>query len=329
MAARLLATVLLGFGAVSCSLIYPFSLDEPVTSAPEGGASEVGPVDLGPPADADVWAAVDIQTDVTAAPDATDPLAPFSTPTLVTAVDSPAGEDDPTLTADMLELYFIRSSDIWATTRASLSAGWKAPQRVDALSSGSTESNPELAADGLTIFFSTTRSHAKALGGLDIFVAQRATRSSPWGALKPVLELNSSVTDANACPTPDLLTVFLASTRSGDYEIYRSARATTSSLWSVPIKVKGINSTKPDYGPWVNAAQTAVYFVSYRTGPKDGEAIWVAARPDAASAFSAPIPVPGLNGKAGDEDPWLSPDMKTIYFAGNRGGSYGLLMATR
>jgi len=326
MATRLTVIALLGLAAAGCSLIYPFDIGEPAAA---DAADEGGPLDLALPADSDAPAPADLMTDMASLPDATDPLSPFTAPKLVSGVDSAASEDDPTLTADMLELYFIRSEDIFRATRTSITAVWSAPKRVDELSSSSRETNPEVAADGLTIFLSSKRTHAAATGELDIFVAQRSTRGATWGGLKPVVELNSSATDANPSPTPDLLTVFLASTRSGDYQIYSATRASTSAAWSAPIEVPGINSAKPDYGPWVNAATTAIYFVSYRTGPKDGEAIWVAVRPDSAAPFGTPIPVPGLGGKSTDEDPWLSPDMKTIYFAGNRNGSHGLLMATR
>lgn len=309
-----------------CHEIFPFEVPEPSFDASHG------PVDLGRPGndgDAATLADADAQIpDLSVAPDAFDPTAPFSSPTVVPELSTTADEDDPTLTADMLEIYFVRGEDIWRSTRSTLAASWTAPARVDELSSGSSETNPEVAADGLTIFVCSTRSHAAAKGGLDIYVAERASRGAPWGTLQPVVELNSSATDANASPTPDLLSVFLASTRDGDYEIYSSTRPSTTAPWGQPAKVPGVNSTASDYGPWVDATTTVVYFVSYRTG-QPGEAIWVATRPDTASPFGTPIPVPGLSSKANDEDPWLSPDMKTIYFAGNRNGNYEVLVAHR
>jgi len=47
-------------------------------------------------------------------PDAAfDPLTPFGTPQIVTELTTTANEDDPSLTADMLEIYFDRDGDLY------------------------------------------------------------------------------------------------------------------------------------------------------------------------------------------------------------------------
>src|SRR5690606_6861790 len=65
------------------------------------------------------------------------PLGPFGTPVLV---DLGGQAEDPTLTADLLELYFSSSraggsgsEDLWFVTRASSSTAWSAPMPVPGL----------------------------------------------------------------------------------------------------------------------------------------------------------------------------------------------------
>ena len=68
-------------------------------------------------------------------------------------LDSVAGEDDPTLTGDMLEIYFDRGGDIWFSVRASVAVSWPAPQALAVVNSAASETTTEISADGLELFF--------------------------------------------------------------------------------------------------------------------------------------------------------------------------------
>ncbi len=63
------------------------------------------------------------------------PLGPFTSITPLTTLNTIAGEDDPTLTGDLLELYFDRAGDIWFSVRVSTTDTWPAPQALTALNS--------------------------------------------------------------------------------------------------------------------------------------------------------------------------------------------------
>ena len=65
---------------------------------------------------------------------------------------------------------------------------------------------------------------------------------------------------------------------------------------------------------------------SYRTS---GVQFWVTARPSTNDPFSSPVPLTALDSRSGDEDLWLSPDQRTVYFTSPRGGSYDIFVATR
>ena len=71
------------------------------------------------------------------------------------SVTTEGADHDPTLTGDMLELYFNRNSDIYVTTRASLLEPWGTPGRVAELSTAANESTNRVSLDGLAIYFST------------------------------------------------------------------------------------------------------------------------------------------------------------------------------
>ncbi len=79
--------------------------------------------------------------------------------------------------------------------------------------------------------------------------------------------------------------------------------------------------------PHLSIDGRSLYFYSTR-GAGDHN-LYVATRPDAASAFSAVSQLSSINSTAIDQLPWLSADELIIYFASNRGGSMDVYSATR
>ena len=73
-------------------------------------------------------------------------------------LNSADDDDDPTFTADGLELYFNRevmatgTRSIWSSTRTSLDDPWDPPTVVPELSSTGDETNVVIAPDGLTLW---------------------------------------------------------------------------------------------------------------------------------------------------------------------------------
>src|ERR1044071_9520783 len=68
----------------------------------------------------------------------------FAAHVLVAALsDTSAIDEDPTFTADLLELYFMSTRsgarDIWTSRRAAAADPWQAPTRVDALDSADSD----------------------------------------------------------------------------------------------------------------------------------------------------------------------------------------------
>ena len=45
--------------------------------------------------------------------------------------------------------------------------------------------------------------------------------------------------------------------------------------------------------------------------------------------FETPSPVPGINTVSDEENPWISDDLRTLFFVSDRGGSKDIYVATR
>ena len=290
--------------------------DVPFDVASIDVASFDGPWPDGP------WSADMPPSDVTSTPDALDPLTPFGTPSPLTALNSSAAEDDPTLTGDMLEIFFDRDGDIHRSTRSSVTAGWGAPQAVTALNTTSGETTPGITPDGLTIFFSSDRSGG--IGSYDIWTSTRASRIAQWSTPQPVSTVNSSDSDSCPCPSADLLTLTFAVRISSDWDITQSTRASTGAAWGTPTPVAAVNSSDADVDPW--RVGVVMVFASERPGLGSTD-LYISTR--SGGVFGAPVAVASLNTSASDTDPWLSADLRTLVFASDRNGTWDLFIATR
>jgi hypothetical protein len=124
-------------------------------------------------------------------------LGTWGTPTLVFPA---GGDDDPTATSDLLELYFNRGGDYYLSRRASIADAWSLPARDDQLSSSAADTTPEVSADGLTMFLASQRAPSMVN---DIWIATRTLRSDPWSTPVRVAELSSAADEYAPTPTPD------------------------------------------------------------------------------------------------------------------------------
>jgi len=253
-----------------------------------------------------------------------DPLAPFGAPQPLVVLNSPLSEDDPTLTGDMLEIYFDRGGDIYHAVRASAALPWGVPLPVIALNSLSGETTPFITPDGLTIFLASDR--PGGAGGYDIYVATRASRVAGWSAPQQVSSLSTSSLENGPATGPGMLELVLTSNRTGsaDNDLYLASRASLGAGWGAPINLTAVNSSDVEGDPWLGA--TVLYFTSTRPG-KGGYDIFLSQRSGA--SFAAPVPVDSLNTSSNDGDPWLSPDLRTVVFASDRAGTWDLYVATR
>ena len=265
---------------------------------------------------------------VDAGADANVPLGAFSTPMAITSI--PAGSDDPSLTGDLLELYFNRSSDIWLSSRASVLDTWGAPAPVAELNSGAAETTPEVSFDGLTVWIGSTR--AGGTGGVDIWVSTRASRLEAWSVPVPVAELNTASFDAAPVVSRNTLVMVQTSDRPGAMgiaDLYQSTRASTSTSWTAPVPLPELNTPAVEGDATLGGQGLTIVFHSDRPGTAGTEDLYMASRATTSDLFSVPVRVDELNSNSSDSDAWLSDDLRTVVFTSNRSGSSLIYEAER
>ena len=249
----------------------------------------------------------------------------FSVPVPIAGLNSVFQEDEPTLTGDLLEIYFERtdsgSSKIYVSTRASIADSWATPTLVPLTCGGCA--SPLISRDGLTLVYAADR---VVPTGIETYQVIRPSRGQPWGP-----ELRLSVTEGYKTGTlsADGLTAYLTyfTTR---YNIYTSRRATQGDVWGAPSVLPDLLGPSADSNPALLDEDRRVVFASRRPGGQGGDDLYLASRADAAAAFEAPAAILGVSSSADDEDPWMSDDGHVLVFMSTRGEPMGdLYIATR
>ena len=187
------------------------------------------------------------------------------------SVNSSTEDYYPNISYDGLTLYFYSTrgggeggSDIWITTRASVSDPWAPSENLGSIvNSSADEAAPCISSDGLSFLFRSTRSGG--FGSADIWQATRSTANEAWRApvnLGPAI--NSSAWDCGVNLSADGLSLFFHSNRAGglgNFDLYLSSRKTRNGEWSTPINLGGnINTPNNDFCPSLSADNQWLYF---------------------------------------------------------------------
>lgn len=225
--------------------------------------------------------------------------------------------DDPTLTADLLELYWnTTAGNIARTTRTSTTTAWSASVDVPLVSSTAMETTPEVSNNGLTLYVASRR--AGTLGFDDLMVSTRADRDAAWSDPVFVPGVNTSSNDNGPSATEDGLVLVFASNRPGGiggFDIWMATRVTTLDVWGVPVNVTSVNTPGVEASPCIVGDGLAIYFTSNRNGSFD---LFVATRARREDSFGPAAPITELNAVADhDEDPWVSPDERHMFYMRN------------
>jgi Tol biopolymer transport system component len=236
----------------------------------------------------------------------------------------PADADDPTLTADGLELYLNLSGDIYTSTRAALDQAWPTPTKVLALSAAAFESTPEVSPDGLTLYFSSSR--MPTVGMQDIWMSSRADRASAWGTPVHVLELSTAGNDS-APTTVDGVTMVLCSNPGTASRIYEATRASPQAAWSTPVEITALTSGVGECDPMLSSDGLTLYYFTLASGQGD---IFVTTRATTSDAFAVGQSIDNIDLMTEfDADPFVTSDGRHMLFESSRDGAYGIWEASR
>lgn len=249
---------------------------------------------------------------------------------LGTLVNSSQMQYDPSISADGLELYFISyrpgglgQADIWVTTRETKAAPWGKPVNLGPTINCTEEDNaPDISADGLSLYFASTRSGG--YGGRDLWVANRKTKSDPWG--KPVNlgpTVNNPADEHGPSISSDGLSLYFSGLWDdpnrpdgfGKADIWLATRKTITDPWDKLVNLGAtVNSSSADESPSITEDGLSLYFNSNRPGGQ-GVDIWVTRRKTKSDPWGTPVnvgqPVSGLGWQA---NPDISEDGSTLYF---------------
>ncbi len=145
---------------------------------------------------------------------------PFSNITELSGLNYDGHVNSPWVSSDNLRMYYTREWRIMFTQRSSIDQPWSAGTVVSEFSTYSYRSR--LTDDELTMVFTKTDG---SQGGEDLYIATRPDKISPFGNVRSLSELNTSVSDDAGWISPDGLSIYFESTRNGPCQLFYATRS--------------------------------------------------------------------------------------------------------
>jgi len=161
----------------------------------------------------------------------------------------------------------------------------------------------------------------------DLFVVTRTSLQDPWDTPTRIVELSSAMGETTPEMSLDGRTIFFASNRLGQVDIFTSTRATRASAWANPVVVTELSSPQDDAPGGISADGLEIQLTSIRTGDYQ---LYSSTRPDPTSPWSAPVVLEAVSSPFQDESAFLADDL-TMYFDADRQGTgdYDIFTAHR
>ena len=264
-------------------------------------------------------------------------------------INSALNDQQPAISKDGLSLYFASNRsgglggfDMYVSQRASVDDPWSSPLNLGpTVNTGSNEGNPAFSRDEHLMFFQSDR--PGGLGGIDLWVSRREHTHDDFGWQPPV-NLGAGVNTAAGDQAPsyfeneeeDVPQLYFASDRPGGLgalDIYLSEQMADGSFGPA-VLVTDLSSPRGDSRPSIRHDGLEIFFQSNRVGSIGlSNDLWVATRDSTLDAWSTPVNLgPTINTAFSEQNPYLSSDGKTLFFASDRPGGFGgpdLYMTTR
>lgn len=214
------------------------------------------------------------------------PTDPFGAPqNLGPAVNSPANEYAPSISAEGLTLYFdsdrqggLGQSDIWVATRATSAAQFGVARNLGApVNSMASDGLPNISADGLSLYFASRR--ADSAGQMDLWVARRDTKSGPFSRAENLGPgANSPHYDGEASISGDGLYLFFSSDRPGGQgrrDLWVATRPDRAAPFGRARNLGSVvNSPAHDVRPSMSTDGSTLFFMSDRPGGSGQIDLW-------------------------------------------------------
>lgn len=269
----------------------------------------------------------------------------FEVPQIVGELRSDtARTDNPTLTADLLEIFFTSdrlsgNGDVWSASRTDVLHPFSPPAAVAEVNTTTFETSSAISADGLTLWFGSDR--PGGVGSTDIWVSSRPNRSAPWSTPVNVVALNTTAEDIPRPPGQHALVMPLSSktTTAAVYQTFFATRMSAGAAFDSPTLVAEL--AYPDRSTvdgFLSDDGLTLFFSSAPlvspadAAPPDGGTptadLYVAFRRSVDAKFEVTQPLDDLNTPGDERDPFLTPDGKTLYFTSDRDGALNIYTAS-
>jgi len=195
------------------------------------------------------------------------------------------------------------------------------PLKLDAvLQSPADDWFPTPSVGGTQLYYYTFRAPSQ---GAAVWVAERATSSSPFAAASRVSSLDTADDEAQPTLTDDgLYIVFASKPSAGQHDLYASKRMSPTDAWGAPIPLTILNSASSDFTPWISGDGLRLWFSSARS--TNFTDLYEATRMSRAVAFEAPQLITELVSSTEDQAPTLSYDGLELFFVSGRAGGPGM-----
>jgi hypothetical protein len=256
----------------------------------------------------------------------------FGAPRRVANLDVAPKLDNPTLTADLLEIFFTAGvaetdTDVWTARRASRDRLFERPERLAEINSPAFETSSAISGDGLSLWFGSTR--ARDPGDHDIWLATRSSRGAEWSPPREVPELRSNGMDIPRPPGQHGLAMPMASDRltPGFYQTFLAMRSDPSAAFTAPALIDELSfAGSATTDAFLSDDGLTLFFSSNM--PPQPQDLYVAWRRSTSEGFDSYAALADLNTVDADErDPWLSPDGRELYYASNVSGNHAIYVA--
>ena len=212
---------------------------------------------------------------------------------------------------------------------------WSAPINVGPpVNTALVEQAPAISKDGLSLYF-TCQGCPGGLGGIDIWVSQRATLTDPWGPPQNLGSvINTADNDAGPSLSLDGRSLYFISNRPGglggnDIYVARRQDKHDDLSWQPPVHLGNpVNSAANDVTPQPfvdrKTGTTILYFTSNRPGGLGANDIYASELgPD--GTFGVAMLVAELSSPQGDQGTAIRRDGLEMIMASDRPGTMGLL----
>lgn len=246
-------------------------------------------------------------------------------------------EYDPTLTDDLLEIFFISDrprglggKDVWHAVRTDRRGPFGEPELVSDASSPADEESVAVSGDGRVLWVGSRR--AGGQGGIDIWSTSRTGPGAPWEGIAPVAALNSPFDDLPRPPGQGgtvlpiasnrrgggLFQTFLA-TRIGLHQEFALSDESVEYLWHPDSSMEDGFLTEDGLHLFFRRAalgQEGTLYVTWRTTTRE--------------QFREPVSLDLVNSAYDERDPFVSADRTRFFFASDRRNAASLdIYATR